>query len=153
MKKLSLLILLASLTGCASVSKQATNVYPEPKEDKGLVYFFRENKFAGWAISYNIRHNNQIIGAISNGTYFYHFSEPGTQTFTSKTESEVSRTLDIVGGETYYIKMGVDMGFWAGRPSMAIVTEMEGKSVLPGLTFATKPQKESSSREPAPMGQ
>lgn len=30
------------------------------------------------------------------------------------------------------------MGFFAGRPSMQVVSESEGKSVVPGLTYAIK---------------
>ncbi len=138
-------ILIVLLTGgCASVPTQDTKVYPEPRDDKGLVYFFREGKFAGSAISYKIRSDEKIIGAIKNGSYFFYWAEPGTHTFTAKTEAKVSRTLEIEGGETYYIKCGVEMGVFAGRPSMTIVNEQEGKSLLPELKYAVSPKVEET---------
>jgi hypothetical protein len=125
-------------TGCASVKKQATNLYPTPPDDKGLVYFYRESKFVGGAVSYNIRENDQIVGAIANGTYFFLFPTPGEHTYSAATEAASARTLTVEAGKTYYIECGVEMGLFAGRPSLKIVAEAEGKSVIPSLRYATK---------------
>jgi len=133
-------VLLGALffSGCASVSKQATNVFPEPKPDKALVYFYREGKFVGSMISYNIRHNEQIIGALANGTYFYYEVDPGTHTFTANTEAKSSRTLTVEAGKTYYISGRVEVGVLAGRPALSIADAQEAKSVLPTLKYAIK---------------
>lgn len=127
-------------SGCASVTKQATNVFPDPKPDKGLVYFYRESKFVGGAISYNIREkgSEQIIGAIANGTYFFHFAEPGQRIYVASTEADSARAIQVEGGKTYYVECGVEMGFWAGRPALKIANEADAKSVLPTLQYATK---------------
>lgn len=135
---LGLLGLISMICGCASVSKQPTNIYPEVREDKGLVYFYRERKFVGAAISYNIKENGEIVGAIANGTYFFLFVDPGTHTYTAATEASTSRTLEVEAGKTYYVECGVEMGFMAGHPSMRIVNDAEGKSVLPNLKYAIK---------------
>jgi hypothetical protein len=135
---IGLFSLVALLSGCASVTKQAAKVYPERKPDKGLVYIYREKKFVGMAISYNIKENEKVVGAIANGTYFFLFAEPGKHTYTASTEASSSRTLDIEANKTYYIEAGVEMGILAGRPSLKIASEMEAKSVLPTLTYATK---------------
>jgi hypothetical protein len=130
--------LVAFMSGCASVSRQATNIFPEAKPDKGLVYFFRERKFVGGAISYNVKENDNTIGAIGNGTYFFIFADPGSHTYTAATEASSSRTLDVEPGKTYYIECSVEMGVFAGRPALKIASEAEGKSVLPTLQYATK---------------
>lgn len=134
---LGALLAVLFVSGCASVTKQKENLYPEAQPDKGLVYFMREKKFVGGAVSYKIRHNDKVIGALANGTYFFYFSEPGEQTFVAKTESESSRTLKVEGGKTYYIKGEVDMGFFVGRPSLTIVADQEGESLLRDLRYAT----------------
>lgn len=127
-------------TGCASVTKQAANVFPEPKPDKGLVYFYRESKFFGMAISYDIREKatNTVIGAIANGTYFFNFAEPGEHIYTASTESEAARNLTVEAGKTYYIECSVAMGVLAGHPSIKIANEAEAKQVLPKLHYAIK---------------
>lgn len=134
----SILGYVAFLTGCASVTKQATNIHPEAKPDQGLVYFYRERKFMGAAVSFNVKENNQVIGAIANGTYFFVFANPGKHTYTASTEASSARTLDIEGGKTYYVECGVEMGLFAGRPALKITSESEAKSVLSNLTYATK---------------
>jgi hypothetical protein len=96
--------LVAIISGCASVTKQAQNVFPEPQADKGLVYFYREPKFIGGAISYNIRdkQTNQVIGAIANGTYFFYFATPGQHIFVASTEADSARAIQVEGGKIYY---------------------------------------------------
>lgn len=126
------------LVGCASVQKQDNKVYAESKPDQALVYFLREKKFAGSVIRFNIRANDEIIGALANGTYFFQYFEPQTITFSAKTEASSERTLTLEKGGVYYIKGGVDMGMFAGRPSLTIVDVAEGRALLPQLTYATK---------------
>jgi hypothetical protein len=102
------------------------------------VYVYREKKIMGMAVSYNVKENGQVIGAIANGTYFFVFADPGKHTYTASTESDSARTLDVEGGKTYYLEAGVEMGVFAGRPALKIASEAEAKSVLPTLTYATK---------------
>jgi hypothetical protein len=130
--------LVSLLTGCASVSKQATNIYPVAKPDEGLVYFYREKKMMGMVVSYNVREGEKIIGAIANGTYFFVYAEPGKHTYTASTEEESARTLDVEAGKIYYIEAGVEMGIFAGHPALKIASDAEAKSVLPTLTYAIK---------------
>jgi len=132
---------IVGLTGCASVSKQATNVFPEAQPDSGLVYFYREKKFVGAAVSYNVREQDKIIGAIANGTYFFVHATPGEHTYKASTEADILKTVDVEAGKTYYIRCGVDMGFMAGRPSLTLVAEAEAKSVIRDLTYAIKEAK------------
>jgi hypothetical protein len=135
---LGFVLLTTLFSGCATLTKQPTNIFPDPKPDKGLVYFYRESHFMGSAISYNIREKDQVIGAIANGTYFFVFADPGVHTYTASTEADSSRTLTIQGGKTYYVECGVEMGVFAGRPTLRIANEDEGKSVLRTVTYALK---------------
>lgn len=130
--------LLACLSGCASVTKQAANSFPAPRPDQGLVYFYREKKLSGIMVSYNIKEDQKIVGAVANGTYFYLFADPGKHTYTATTEAEASRTLEIEPGKTYYIACGVELGIFVPRTSLSITHEAEAKSVLSTLTYATK---------------
>lgn len=92
----------------------------------------------GMAISYNVKENGKILGAIANGTYFFIFADPGKHCYTASTEANSSRTLDIEAGKTYYVEAGIEMGVFAGHPALKIASEAEAKSVLPTLTYATK---------------
>jgi len=133
-----MLLMLALLGGCVTGTIQETKVYPEPEPGKGLVYFFRERKMAGGAVAYNIQENGEVIGAIKNGTYFFVQATPGTHTYSASTEATKSRTIEVEAGQTYYIECGVDLGFFAGQPSLKIVIEDEALSVLPDCKYLTK---------------
>ena len=135
---IALLSLIALLTGCASVTKQSVNIFPEPKPDKGLVYFYREKQMMGMAISFDVKEGDKVIGAIANGTYFLIFADPGKHTYTASTEAASSRTIDIEGGKVYNIEAGIEMGVFAGHPALKIASDAEAKSVLQTLTYATK---------------
>jgi hypothetical protein len=139
---ITILVVLGFMVGCATVSVQTKNIYPEPRSDQALVYFYRESKFVGSFISYNINVNDELVGAVANGTYFFVFLDPGTHTITAKTETKESKTMTVEAGETYYICCDVEMGFFAGRPELTIVNEAEGKSELDHLTYAIKPKEE-----------
>ena len=131
-------VTLLGFCGCASVNKQSKNIFPDPQADKGLIYFYRESKFMGGAISYDVKEGNTVVGAIANGTYFFVFATPGPHTYTASTEADSSRTLQVEAGKTYYVECGVEMGVFAGRPSLKIANEAEAKSVLSTITYATK---------------
>ena len=113
-------------------------MFPPQPENQALVYFFRARHFAGGGISYNIKENDKVIGAIANGTYFFEIVDPGEHTFTASTEATVSRTINAEAGKTYYVECSVTMGIFAGRPDMKIVTQEESSAILPNLVYATK---------------
>jgi len=133
------------ISACTSVQYADLKEMPSASPDQALVYFFRESKFQGGAISYYIyegeKDNKEKHGALKNGTFFYIFREPGTHTFWAKTEAKDSVTLDLLAGETYYVKGEVDMGFFAGRPDLTIVHAAEGSSEIPELKFTALPDK------------
>lgn len=129
---------LVLLAGCVTGTLQPTNLIPEPEPDTGLVYFYREKRFSGGAVSYNIKEGDKVLGPIKNGTYFFVHAEPGVHTYTASTEETKSRTLTVEAGKTYYIECGVDVGFFVGQPVLKIVTADEAKAVIPGLKYMTK---------------
>lgn len=130
--------IVALLSGCVSATIQPDQVFPEPESGKGLVYFYRERKFVGGAVGYNVKEGEQVIGAIKNGCYFFVQATPGSHTYTASTEASSSRTIEVEAGKTYYIECSVEMGVFAGHPSLKIVDEAEAKSVLPNLKYITK---------------
>jgi hypothetical protein len=98
---------------------------PQAKEDKGLVVFYRESSIKGGAIRFNLNLGQDPIGALPSGSVLHRYVEPGQQTFWSQVISKDSISIDVVAGETYYIKGTVKMGLVAGRPTLTVVSEDE----------------------------
>ena len=137
MNKVLLLLGISVVTsGCASVHYQELAELPRVSDDKGLIFFFREKEFQGSAISFYIYEGDERIGGLANGTFFFIEPNPGTYTYRAKTEAEEKVTLEVVAGETYYIKAEVKMGIWVGQPDLTIVHDLEGKSEIPNLKYA-----------------
>jgi hypothetical protein len=129
-------------TGCASVPsadhfKKIEGV-PDAKPEPGqsVVYFYREKKFVGSAITYYIYDSDKKIGGLKTGTYFYYVASLGEHTFCAETETKVCKTLQLQVNTVYYIRGDVDLGFWVGRPNLTIVSNLEGKATIPNLQHA-----------------
>jgi hypothetical protein len=103
---------------------------PQMKEGKGLVVFYRESSFKGGAIRFNLNQGQEPIGSLPSGTTLYRYVEPGQHTFWSQVISKDSITIDVVAGETYYIKGVTQMGLLAGRPKLVLATESKAKSAI-----------------------
>jgi hypothetical protein len=126
------------IAGCATVNRQAKQVFPPQPDDKGLVYFYRERHFVGGGISFNVKENKNILGPAGNGTYFFVIAEPGSHVYEASTEVTSTAVITVEAGKTYYVKCSVEMGAFVGRPCLTIVAPEEGKIRLPSLVYATK---------------
>ena len=94
---------------------------PEIKSDKGLVVFYRSKSMKGAAIHMLIKSSEGAAGNLTNGSMFYHYYEPGQKTFDVSTPSIAGSdliTLDIVAGETYFVRGELLWGWPAGRPRL-----------------------------------
>ncbi len=131
-----LLISLALLSGCASVKYEELAELPQVEEGRGLVVFYRPGKMGGAALTYQVHEGEQLIGVLRSGTYFYHHSDPGSHTFWAQTGVRNSISIDVVEGETHYIKGDVSMGLFAGHPRLAVMKPEQGKAAIGKLRYA-----------------
>jgi hypothetical protein len=106
---------LSSLSVCAQISNN--------EEGKALVVFYREKKFSGSAIQFNVKDSEKHYGQLKNGTTMKVYIEPGEHTFFSQVISSDAITLTVEAGKTYYVKGSVKMGVYAGRPKFSQVDE------------------------------
>jgi hypothetical protein len=104
---------------------------PESKPDQGLVVFYRSKSFKGAAIRFQITESGGIsVGNLSNGSMFYKYYEPGQKIFDVSTLSISGSdlvSLDIIAGETYFLRGEILLGWPAGRPRF--VQEQEPKAL------------------------
>ena len=106
---------------------------PQAKPDKGLVIFYRDKKFSGGAIRFNINHSEGSLGQLLSGTFLYKYFDPGSHTFSSQAISQDSITLSVEAGKVYYVKGDVRMGVYAGRPKFTQMSESAALSELKKL--------------------
>ena len=63
----------------------------------------------------------------------YRHVDPGQHTFWSRVISQDAVTVDVVAGKTYYVKGVVQMGVFAGRPRLTVVSESKAKAAIASL--------------------
>jgi hypothetical protein len=124
------LISLTVVISLYSIPAYAASV-PEAKPDQGLVVFYRSKSAKGAAVRFQISESGGVsTGNLTNGSMFYKYYEAGQKTFDVSTPSIAGSdliTLDIVAGETYFLRGKILWGWPAGRPSFS--QEQESKAL------------------------
>jgi hypothetical protein len=116
-----------------SVNPAGAADLPQVEADKGLVVFYRTNKFAGGAIRFNLNHASGTLGQLLRGTYLYKSVDPGEHAFWSQAISQDSITIVVEAGKTYYVEGVVKMGLLAGRPNFNQVSKERALEALAAM--------------------
>lgn len=95
----------------------------QPEDGKGTVVFYRNKKFSGKAITFNIQDSDKNYGPLKNGGVITISVDPGERTFFSQVLSSDALTLNIEENKKYYVRGTVKMGLYAGRPKLEKVDE------------------------------
>lgn len=112
--KLLATISLIFIIGCSGIRIVNSPSIPTVKADEALIFFYRPSSFFAGALTFRIAHNNQIIGALNSGTYFYSYMKPGNKDFSILIYSPASPKfhLPIEAGKVYYIRIKPKPGFF-----------------------------------------
>ncbi|MBL3591160.1 MAG: DUF2846 domain-containing protein [gamma proteobacterium endosymbiont of Lamellibrachia anaximandri] len=116
-KKASTLLIVLIIVMSAWATPVYTAEIPQAQPDKGLIVFYRLDKFGGKAIRFNINHPGGAIGQLLSGTLLYKYFDPGAQTFYSQVISQDAIIVNVEAGKIYYVRGDVKMGLLAGRPN------------------------------------
>ncbi|HEV8512843.1 MAG TPA: hypothetical protein VGQ59_06185 [Cyclobacteriaceae bacterium] len=95
----------------------AVTLQSQARDSLATVYFYRGGQVAGFAISYDVKQAEKIIGRIGVNTVIRFRAKPGAQTFKATTEGESSIHLILDAGKTYFVECGLAVGALAGRPT------------------------------------
>lgn len=123
MKSLPLLCLTAfalspSAALAADKAPAAAIALPAPKSGMGQVVFFRPGGM-GAAIKCTIRENGRMVGRVHGNRYYVVDVEPGTHTYTAKSEKTDAVTVQVEPDETSFVKCKIAMGVMVGRPNLS----------------------------------
>jgi hypothetical protein len=126
MKKFVVLAGLAILVAApaAAYGDGAPAALPAPAPGKGQVVIFRPSSM-GFAVKCTVRENGAMVGRVGPGKYYVIEAEPGTHSYTAKTEASDMVTVQVEPDETSYVKCGISMGVMVGRPNLSPATEEE----------------------------
>ena len=129
------------LAGCATKGPKDSELVfhqhaglAEPRPDKGLVYFFREQTMA-CSYNYYVYDGFDQLGGLACKSWFHSFVEPGRHLFWGEADYRGEAVFDIAPGSITYIKVETIYNeFGLPRsPSFEKVSESEGRKALLSL--------------------
>ena len=95
--------------------------------DHALVHVYRYPG-VGALISYNLRIGDSTLCRVKNNyKTTLQIKEEGYYTFWTKTESKVEVPVELIHGKEYYVRCGLKMGAFVGRPTLELVDYKTGK--------------------------
>lgn len=119
------------LASIHSYSQQKTDsivstLIPE-NADYALLYVYRPSSSMGVVVQYNLHVEDSVVCRVKSGTKFIiKLPNKGNTKVWARTEGRDEVQLDIQPGKVYFLKCGVSMGAFVGRPSLALVGASPG---------------------------
>lgn len=138
---LAALVVLPIVHGCAARGAAFRKVEQIPA-DRALVYIYRPNSIVGGAIRYYVSVDERRIVYLIRGGYFPFLATPGETQFSAQTEGRVTATGDLIAGQTYYLRGGINPGIGIGRPSLEFVSAEVGAADI-GTCVLLPPAEQS----------
>jgi hypothetical protein len=134
MKKLPItlaVVLLAALTGCASVPMASADADKAAKQfvtnpTKANLYVYR-NESMGAAIKMGVYVDEKPFGQTAANTYLQIALTPGMHKIRGHAESNSELDLDAKAGQNYFIWQEVKMGVMSAGNKLHLVDEKAGK--------------------------
>jgi hypothetical protein len=102
--------------------------------------FYRPNTYQGSAVAIKILLNNQPLVKLKNAGKFSYDVNPGDYEISSSMDTKTALTIKAEAGKTYYIRGAINMGFWAGRPDLSLVTNSFAENELSNGNYKTQTQ-------------
>ncbi len=114
---------------------QKEKVLPDPSPDKAVVYFVRPATVGlairGWAFI-----DDEPVGVTKGKSYVVAEVDPGTHLFWSKAENVSALEMTVEGGETYYLKLKINMGLVKARIKLLGISDAEGEKAIKKCRYA-----------------
>jgi len=143
---ISILLLATTLTvaGEYYVKHKDDDRRGEPTSDTGLVYVFRP-AMLGAAVKTWTFADGELIGLSKAKGYYFASVPAGRRVIWSKAENTSALEVEIEGGQTYYFKTAIKMGFGKARVKLVQLTAEEAEKLFTKCAYC-EPTEEGRQR-------
>jgi hypothetical protein len=121
------LMFIALLCGCSSMTMQKTSLVSTPQGDAALVTFVRPAVFLGDGVSVDIWDGDSFVGVLAAGTLVQHEVKPGEHLFLAKAENWSYTTANLLPGKKYFVKANIFPGVLYARVALAAVPKTDSR--------------------------
>jgi hypothetical protein len=97
-----------------------------PASEQATIYFYRPKRFEGYALKPSVFVDETKAGSMHNGGSVKVAVPPGNHRIYS-TDKSTGLDLNAKPGETYYVRIDIQTGFWKGHGGVTLVDPQEGK--------------------------
>lgn len=129
-----LLMTSAAATLCAGGLHAAA--IPSPASGQGMIIVYRPRRAVGAVLLFSTTVNGTSIGNLTNGRMLAHAVPPGNytvETVSASVGGVATVSMQLQAGQTVFVRAGTRMGYPAGRPSLALVSNQQGQSEVSAL--------------------
>ncbi|NVN93735.1 MAG: DUF2846 domain-containing protein [Bacteroidetes bacterium] len=126
MKKIFIILFL--FLGCAHYSFSNDTLTSK-------IIIFRENSYYGSLINYKIYANDSLIVRLMNNSYFQYNCLPGKYSISVNNDTNNRIVINTEAAKTYYIRLGINTGFWSNSPEILMVDNAMASSRIKKSTM------------------
>ncbi len=95
-------------------------------QTQATIYFYRPRRFQGSALKPSVFVDDARVGNLHNGDSIKFPLAPGDHRIYS-TDKSTGLDLNAKPGETYYVRVDIQVGFWKGHGGVTLVDPQQGK--------------------------
>ena len=92
---------------------------PQAMQPDATVYIYRPKKMAGRALEPSVFVDDTELARMDNGRYFAIRLKPGKH-LVRMTDDKKGYAIDMGPGQTYYFRIGIEMGMWKGHGKITL---------------------------------
>jgi hypothetical protein len=98
-------------------------------DSPATIFFYRAKRFQGSALKPSVFVDDAAVGNLHNGDSLKFSLKPGKHRIYS-TDKSTGIELEVIPGETYYVRVDILVGFWKGHGGVTLVDPQQGKYEL-----------------------
>jgi cysteine-rich repeat protein len=140
-------VLLAWLAIGSCYMKTTEPDYPTEVDDSCMVFFYRDAKVGGAAVTFEIYDKGEWIGALRVGSYFAYRAAPGPHQFTAMGEVRSTRSIQCQPGQTFYFRSEAQEGYFTAHATLELMND-DGPAAIKNLKYNAKNKTGSYSTDP-----
>jgi hypothetical protein len=99
---------------------------PSVQQAQATIYFYRPRRFQGSALRPSVFVDDARVGNLHNGDSIRFSITPGNHRIYS-TDKSTGMELDAKAGETYYVRVDIQVGFFKGHGGVTLIDPQQGK--------------------------
>lgn len=120
----------ATTTHAETAKPDTTSATDKPsasvEQAPATIYFYRPRRFQGSALKPSVFVDDARSGQLHNGDSIKVSVPPGNHRIYS-TDKSTGIELNAKSGQTYYVRVDIQVGFWKGHGGVTLVDSQEGK--------------------------